>query len=133
VWAAKAATRRSIVEGLLVSLMGWENTQALQLRAPEYFNEVVDFVVDGVTYFDEPDVIRNRRRAHVAITMTAPVVAHVNYVTQKVSICLGGPLASHVYDGNVYLDLGLTLFDRNSIHKGSCYQTDEPLDQEEGT
>jgi len=124
VWSAKHATRRAIIEGLIVALSAFEESQSIRLRMPDYFNELVEFTLDTSTYFEEPDAVRNRRRAQIGSTLRAPILALANYTELRTQVCLGGQDGSHVWDGNVYLDFGVTIFDRDAIVRGSCWESE---------
>jgi hypothetical protein len=111
VWAAHAAARRAVVAGIQTALQATDSTTALRLVLPGYFGQVASYaLVDGPGYFEEADAVRGRRRAQVPIEMRVPEVALVDVRRLQTVLDLGGVPAANVYDGSVWLDLGITRF-----------------------
>ncbi len=81
--AAKAATRRAIVEGLKQALRSADSSTALNLSLPDYFNQVAQFTLLNTSYIEDQDAVRNRRRAHLTIELYVPEVLLANAVTMK--------------------------------------------------
>lgn len=84
VWGASRAERRALVAGLKVALVG-ETSQALAMVLPDYFGQVATFLLAGAQNFDDPDVVRNRRRAGLTLQLTVPEVRLVRYPTLQPS------------------------------------------------
>lgn len=80
VWATKIPERRAIVAGLETVLGSFENSWALTLLLPDYFNRTATFALNERQNIDT-DAVRNRRRAHFFIDLTVNVVKLVNINT----------------------------------------------------
>lgn len=111
VLSAKHAFRRAIVAGLKQALRSTDTTLSTDLSLPGYFDQVARFWLDESTYIDDnPEVVKNRRRAHLFVELTVPEVFLIDYVELRPIVDLGGADASEVYDGNLWLDFGETPF-----------------------
>lgn len=91
--ATKQATRRAIVAGLKEALRVGEDTYALKLTLPAYFDQVAQFTLGDVEYLDDPGVVQNRRRAHVHVWLQVTEVALVNVrrLQSSVEVQVVGP------------------------------------------
>ncbi len=78
-WADEIPQRRSLVSGMHEAMMPLETSASLMLKLPSYYDRVASFSLMGVTYIDDPDVIRGRRRAQLRVLLNVPTVALVNY------------------------------------------------------
>lgn len=86
IWASKSAERRAIIAGLEIALTPTEQMSGIRFYMPEYFNEPVCFILNGITLMDDIDAARNRRRAQLDINMRLNIVALVNYTTLAPSV-----------------------------------------------
>lgn len=86
IWASNPAQRRGLVAGMLEAMMPLEESSALRLKLPEYFDRVATFEFDGERYIDDPDIVRGRFRAQLRIQLTVPEVALVKYGRQRVLV-----------------------------------------------
>lgn len=86
IFSAKHAERRAVVAGLKDMLRSLQNTSALWLSLPDYFDRVAIFELTGSEYVEDPDTIRNRRRAFLSVTLRVQQVRLVNYVPLDVSL-----------------------------------------------
>lgn len=77
-WATKIPERRAIIAGLETVLGSFDNSWSLTLRIPNYFNRTATFSLAERQNIDEPDNVRNRRRAHMFIELTVGIVRLVN-------------------------------------------------------
>lgn len=80
VWADSKPQRRGLVAGMLEAFMPLQESGSLRLKLPDYFDRVATFDYEGLKYVDDPDVVKNRYRAQLRVTMTVPEVARVGYV-----------------------------------------------------
>lgn len=80
-WATKIPERRAMVAGFESVLGSFDNSWSLTLRLPDYFNLTATFALNERLNIDEPDNVRNRRRAHFFIELTVCVVRLVNVKT----------------------------------------------------
>ena len=99
VWGDKHALRRGMIAGLKQVLRISEQSYALRLSLPAYFDRTVTFALNDSEYIEEPDTARNRRRGHLFLEMTVPEVLLVDYVLLKPYVDL------RVTDGNLELEL----------------------------
>lgn len=77
IFAAKDAERRAIVAGIKTILRLSESSSALRLSLPDYFGLIAVFELGANQYVEDPDTIRNRRRAFITIVMRVPEVTIV--------------------------------------------------------
>ncbi len=77
----KPAKRRAIIEGLKQALRSSDDGGALRLVLPGYFNQIATFTYQTAEYEQEPDAVRNRRRARLKINLYVPEVMLANAVT----------------------------------------------------
>lgn len=111
VWAAHHAARRSVVAGIQTAMMLGDASAALRLALPGYFDQVATYaLVDGPGYFEETDAVRGRRRAQILIEMRVPELVLVDAKRLQIILDLGGVAAENIFDGSVWLDLGVTRF-----------------------
>lgn len=85
-WASHRAERRALVSGMKVAMHPLQETWALRLKLPGYYNLVAEFTANEFQYIDEPDVIRGRRRAQIITELRVPEVVLVEVTTLKVAI-----------------------------------------------
>lgn len=78
VWAAKIAERRAIVAGIEVAMQTVDDSYALRFRLPEYFSTECEFWLEQRENIEDAETARNRRRAHLFIWMSVPVLHLVN-------------------------------------------------------
>lgn len=81
IWGSKIAERRAIVAGLETAMGSFDDSWAVTLRLKDYFDRTATFSLNEKQYIDEPDAVRNRRRAHMFVELTVGVVRLVNAVT----------------------------------------------------
>lgn len=86
IFAAKEAERRAIVAGLKTILRLGESSSALKLTLPDYFGLTAVFELGTNQYVEDPDTIRNRRRAFIVLTLRVPEVTVVTAPTFKPSV-----------------------------------------------
>lgn len=77
---SKKSERRAIIAGLEIAFSPTEQMSGLRFTMPEYFDELVCFVINKRELMDDGDSARNRRRAQIEIEMRHNIVALVNYV-----------------------------------------------------
>jgi hypothetical protein len=99
VWGSKKAERRALVAGLKAAFRANDGSSAIFLSLPAYYNETAAFELIESQYIDGDEVSRNRRRAHLMVTMRVCEVTLVN-VRQ-----MNADVATTVLDGNVFLTL----------------------------
>ncbi len=122
VLAAKHAIRRAMVAGLVATLRGGQASSALNLKLPDYYDQVATFTLGSSEYVDDPEVAKNRRRARIGCSLVVPEVRLINGAELNAVADLGGSLTSHVLDGSVYLDLEGTPFDPDALRRGACFR-----------
>lgn len=79
--SSKAATRRAIVEGIKQVLRSSDDSAALRLSLPDYFNQDATFTYLSSTYVEDQDAVRNRRKAHIVINLYVAEVMLANAMT----------------------------------------------------
>lgn len=82
-WTSHPAERRSLIAGLTTLLRMDEQSQALTLTLPNYYNRTADFWLERSRYNDDPDVIRGRRRGAVVVGMQVQEVLLVDVRTMR--------------------------------------------------
>lgn len=102
-WAKDMPTRRSMVAGLEAALVPTEQMYGIRFRMPDYFDQPVCFTLLTSMRPDDPDNVRNRRWAHLALEMRFDVVRLVNVQTLK-PFC-----ATDAYDGPGNVPVGVVL------------------------
>jgi hypothetical protein len=80
VHAARIPDRRAIIAGLETAFVPTEQLSGLRFRMPEYYNELVRFVLNGKQLLDDQDAGRSRRKVRFELEMAFNIVALVNYV-----------------------------------------------------
>lgn len=78
VWASKKAERRALLAGIETALMSFDDSWALRMRLPDYYDRTAVFALSQREVFDDPDVVRNRRRGHLYVELRVDVVRLVN-------------------------------------------------------
>lgn len=86
VWGDLPPQRRSIVAGLREAFQPFQETTALRLRMPDYYDQVAVFTLMGTRYVDDPMSADGRRRALMRVEMVVPEVALVSVVRGQVFI-----------------------------------------------
>lgn len=80
-WGSKIAERRSIVAAIEVAMGAYEGTTDLRLVMPDYFDQVATFSLMERENIDDLEVARGRRRVHLFVQMTVPVIAVARFTT----------------------------------------------------
>jgi len=111
VWGASKAERQALVVGLKVALRGGEDSYALRLSLPNYYNLVASFSLDEVQNYDDADIVRNRRRAGLRVTMTVPEVRLVSYPALRPLVEVDVRAAAEVVDASNVIDEGIVVID----------------------
>jgi len=83
-WAQKHAQRRAIVAGLRQVLRMGEQSMALWLSLPNYFDQVAQFTLIDTQPIDD-GAPQERRRAMIVVEMRVPEVVLVDAVELQVS------------------------------------------------
>lgn len=78
-WGSKMAERRSIVAAIEVAMGSYEGTTDLRLVMPDYFGLVATFSLMERENLDDLEVARGRRRVHLFIQVTVPVVVSARF------------------------------------------------------
>ncbi len=86
IWASAKAERRAILAGLETALTPTEQMSGIRFTMPDYFNELVTFTPMRREIYDEPDAMRNRRRAQIELQMRFNIVALVNVLPMNPSV-----------------------------------------------
>jgi hypothetical protein len=95
VWGSKSAERRALVAGLKSALRASDGSYGIYLLLPEYYNMTAEFALNESQYIDGDEVSRNRRRAHLMVTMRVCEVTLTNVND------LNSSLETTVLDGNL--------------------------------
>jgi hypothetical protein len=69
VWSSVEGQRRSVKSGIQTALRALADSGSLRLKLPAYYDQVASFTLLESQSVDDPDVIRNRRRAMIFIEM----------------------------------------------------------------
>jgi hypothetical protein len=85
-WGSKIAERRSIIAAIEVAMGSYEGTTDLRLRMPEYYGLVATFALMERENVDDIEIPRGRRRVHVYLQMTVPVVVAARFATLNASV-----------------------------------------------
>lgn len=80
VWTDKVAMRRAILAGLKQLFRLSDASYALQLKLPNYYDQVAAFTLDDSQPIDDDADVRNRRRGHLYVELRVTDVSLVNYV-----------------------------------------------------
>lgn len=99
VWGSKVAERRALMAGLKAALRAGDSSAAIFLHLPDYWGIRASFLLDESQYIDGDEVLRNRRRAHLFVTMTVPQVVLTNARELQPAVSMT------VLDGNGQLTL----------------------------
>jgi hypothetical protein len=78
---SKISERRSIIAAIEVAMGSYEGTTDLRLRMPEYYGLVCTFSLMERENVDDLEIPRGRRRVHVFLQMTVPVVVAARFAT----------------------------------------------------
>jgi hypothetical protein len=105
VYCAKHAIRVALRAGIQSVFRMLEESSALRLRLPDYYNQVASFSLEGGNLSDELEGVRNRRRGQLMVQLQVREVFLANYVQLSPIVELGGPDAEHVVDGNLVASL----------------------------
>lgn len=87
-WGSKIAERRSIIAAIETAMGSYEGTTDLRLVMPDYFGLVATFSLMERENIDDLEVQRGRRRVHIYVQMTVPVVVEARFATLNTSISL---------------------------------------------
>jgi hypothetical protein len=79
--ASSRAERRAIMAGLETAFTPTEQMSGVRFKMPDYFGQLVCFVLNRREIMDDDASAKNRRRAQLEIQMRFNVVALVNYVS----------------------------------------------------
>lgn len=99
VWGSKKAERRALVAGLKSALRANDGSYSIYLSLPQYWNMTAEFTLNESQYLDGDEVSRNRRRAHIMVTMRVCEVTLTNVRRLNASV------ETTVLDGNVVTEL----------------------------
>lgn len=80
-WGSKIPERRSIVAAIEVAMGAYEGTTDLRLVMKDYFNLVVTFSLMERENLEDIETPRGRRRVHLYLQMTVPVVVQARFAT----------------------------------------------------
>lgn len=80
VWGGKDNEREAVLGGIETTFLAQEDSSGLRLVLTEYFNQVCSFELGDGMNIDDPDVVRGRRRAHLSLKLTVPVVKLIRTV-----------------------------------------------------
>lgn len=75
IWSSKKAEERCILAGIEYAMNPVQNNRGVRFRVPEYYDSTVEFTFETREIFDDENVVRNRRRSRVYITMEFRIVA----------------------------------------------------------
>lgn len=78
--ADKHSIRRAIIEGLKQVFRSSDDTAALRLSVPDYFNQAATFTLIDTEYIDDQYVVQNRRKAHLYVELYLSEVGLFNTV-----------------------------------------------------
>lgn len=86
-WGSKRAERRALVAGFEVAMGGFEESNSVRLRMPQYFDRMATFSLQS-GMLDETEAVRNRRKAKRTVLINVPVVrlVRVNDLQPFVSV-----------------------------------------------
>jgi hypothetical protein len=88
VLAPKHAQRVALVNGLEEALTMWEESYALRLKLPDYYDQVAAFELVATEFIDDDPVFRNRRRADLYVNLAVSEVSLVRYVPFQPEVML---------------------------------------------
>jgi len=87
--ASKISERRSIVSAIEVAAGSYSGTTDLRLVMKDYFGLVATFSLLERENLDDIDIARGRRKVHLMMQMTVPVVVEARYVGLQTSFDIG--------------------------------------------
>lgn len=99
VWGSKKAERRALLAGLKSALRASDGSSGIYLSLPDYFNQTAGFELIESQPIDADEVSRNRRRAHLMVTMRVCEVTLINVRPMKADV------TTEVLDGNLFTTL----------------------------
>jgi hypothetical protein len=85
-WCNHKAERRALLAGIETALSPTEQMSGVRFHMPDYYDQLVCFTLNDRRLIDEPDSLRNRRRATLGIEMRFNVVALVNTVPMRPTV-----------------------------------------------
>lgn len=91
--------RRAIVAGLKSIFRQSEDSDAIRLTLPKYYDQVAQFRLDESQYIDDPPALLNRRRSHLFVELRVCEVSLTNVRELRPHVEL------HATDGNVSLEI----------------------------
>lgn len=80
-WCSSPAERHALLAGIDVAFSPTEQMSGVRFKVPEYFDELVCFILNSRTLLDDAEAGRHRWRARVELDMRINVVSLVNYST----------------------------------------------------
>lgn len=86
VTATRHASRRAVVAGLEVALRPFQETSALALRLPDYFDTTAAFEYLGRAPQDDAGAAQNRRKATLNVLMRVPILRLVDIVALRLQV-----------------------------------------------
>lgn len=99
VWGSHIPERRAIAAGIRRAMGFSEESFSIRMPLPDYFGVVAEYTLNTSLRIDDPDVIRNRRRAHfmVEIRLCEAQLVAVTEIKPTIDVV--------TLDGNIFLDL----------------------------
>lgn len=80
-WGSKISERRAIVAAIEVAMGTYEGTTDLRLVMRDYYGFAATFSLMERENIDDPEVPRGRRRVHLFLKMSVPVVSAARYAS----------------------------------------------------
>lgn len=78
VWGTHRAERRALIAGISAALRSADDSYSTRIRLPEYYDQIVEFTLNGQQHIDDPDVVRGRRRGFLFVGMRLAEVQLIN-------------------------------------------------------
>lgn len=88
-WGSKMSERRSLVAAVETAISGYEGTTDLRIVLPAYFNQVATFAIQERENIDDLDIVRGRRKVHLTLQLTVPLVQVRRFAMLQVAVQLG--------------------------------------------
>ena len=82
-WGSHPAERRSLLAGVEQAMRLSQESAALKLSVPQYWDSVASFLLLDSQYVDDPDIIRGRRRGQVFVELRIQEIALVDVKTMQ--------------------------------------------------
>jgi hypothetical protein len=95
-YTSKHSLGHAIKAGIQAVFRMLEQSSALRLKLPLYFDQVASFDLEGSNRGEDPDTIRNRRRDQLICRMQVPQVYLRNYVELRPETDFGGVEATDI-------------------------------------